>query len=153
VTLTSTTPAPGSYFAGWSGGGCSGAGSCVVTLTADTAVNATYSTTSFTFSDDPLTAGQTVVRVTHILELRSAISTLRSNNGLPPFIYTDPVLSPGATEIKAVHITELRAALDAVYVQRARPLPMYTDPAITPGAFTVKAAHVADLRLAVRLIE
>ena len=41
VTLAAT-PASGSTFAGWSGGGCSGTGPCVVTLTADTTVTATF---------------------------------------------------------------------------------------------------------------
>jgi hypothetical protein len=41
VTL-SATPAAGSTFAGWSGGGCSGTGDCVVTLSSDTAVTATF---------------------------------------------------------------------------------------------------------------
>ena len=41
VTLTAT-PATGSTFAGWSGGGCSGTGSCAVTLTATTTVTATF---------------------------------------------------------------------------------------------------------------
>lgn len=41
VTLAATA-ASGSSFAGWSGGGCSGAGPCKVTLTADTAVTATF---------------------------------------------------------------------------------------------------------------
>jgi hypothetical protein len=31
-----------SAFAGWSGGGCSGTGTCVVTLNASTAVTATF---------------------------------------------------------------------------------------------------------------
>ena len=42
VTLTET-PASGSYFAGWSGGGCSGTSStCVLTLNASEQVNATF---------------------------------------------------------------------------------------------------------------
>jgi hypothetical protein len=41
VTLTAT-PASGSVFAGWSGGGCSGTGPCAVTLTAATTVTATF---------------------------------------------------------------------------------------------------------------
>jgi len=41
VTLTAT-PAVGSQFAGWSGGGCSGTGTCTVTLTAQTAVSAEF---------------------------------------------------------------------------------------------------------------
>jgi subtilisin family serine protease len=41
VTLTAT-PASGSAFAGWSGGGCSGTGTCVVTMNAATTVTANF---------------------------------------------------------------------------------------------------------------
>jgi len=41
VTLTAT-PAAGSIFTGWSGGGCSGTGSCTVTLLAVTTVTASF---------------------------------------------------------------------------------------------------------------
>jgi hypothetical protein len=41
VTLAATA-ASGSTFAGWSGGGCSGTGACVVTIEEDTAVTATF---------------------------------------------------------------------------------------------------------------
>jgi hypothetical protein len=41
VTLDAT-PAAGSRFAGWSGGGCSGTGSCVLTLSSDTTVSAAF---------------------------------------------------------------------------------------------------------------
>lgn len=41
VTLTAT-PAAGSMFAGWAGGGCNGLGSCSLTLTAETRVTATF---------------------------------------------------------------------------------------------------------------
>jgi hypothetical protein len=44
VTLTAAAAA-GSTFAGWSGGGCSGTGTCKVTLNADTTVTATFNTT------------------------------------------------------------------------------------------------------------
>jgi len=45
VTLTTTpaaTPAPGSTFAGWSGGGCSGTGTCTVSMTEGRDVTATF---------------------------------------------------------------------------------------------------------------
>jgi hypothetical protein len=41
VTLTAT-PTAGSTFTGWSGGGCSGTGTCVVTVTAATSVTANF---------------------------------------------------------------------------------------------------------------
>ena len=41
VTL-SANPAPGSSFAGWSGGGCSGTGDCQVTVSSDQSVTATF---------------------------------------------------------------------------------------------------------------
>jgi hypothetical protein len=41
VTLTAT-PAPGSTFTGWSGGGCSGTGACNVTLNSDQKITATF---------------------------------------------------------------------------------------------------------------
>ena len=44
VTLTATPDAP-STFAGWSGGGCSGTGSCVVTMNAATGVTALFTYT------------------------------------------------------------------------------------------------------------
>ncbi|HEX4324122.1 MAG TPA: hypothetical protein VHZ77_05750, partial [Gaiellaceae bacterium] len=44
VTLTATAAA-GSAFTGWSGGGCSGTGTCHVTVNADTKVTATFSPT------------------------------------------------------------------------------------------------------------
>lgn len=43
VTLTAT-PAVGSVFTGWSGGGCSGTGTCIVTMNADTSVTAIFNT-------------------------------------------------------------------------------------------------------------
>jgi hypothetical protein len=44
VTLTAT-PAANSTFTGWSGGGCTGTGTCRVTLNADTTVTATFAPT------------------------------------------------------------------------------------------------------------
>jgi PASTA domain-containing protein/List-Bact-rpt repeat protein len=41
VTLTAT-PAVGSALAGWSGGGCSGTGACIATMSSDTPVTATF---------------------------------------------------------------------------------------------------------------
>jgi len=45
VELTATAD-PGSVFAGWSGGGCSGTGTCTVTLNADVSASAEFSAAS-----------------------------------------------------------------------------------------------------------
>jgi hypothetical protein len=44
VVHLTATPASGSSFSGWSGGGCSGTGVCSVTMSADAAVTATFAT-------------------------------------------------------------------------------------------------------------
>jgi uncharacterized repeat protein (TIGR02543 family) len=46
ITLAASS-SPGSTFAGWSGGGCSGTGSCTVTVSAATTVTATFDLQSF----------------------------------------------------------------------------------------------------------
>lgn len=49
LTLTAT-PSTGSTFAGWSGGGCSGTGTCTVTMNAATTVTATFNSTVSTYT-------------------------------------------------------------------------------------------------------
>ena len=49
VTLTAT-PAANSIFGGWNGGGCSGTGTCTITLTADTLVGASFQRPSWTLA-------------------------------------------------------------------------------------------------------
>ena len=84
-------------------------------MTADTAVTATFSPTAFAFTDDPLTTGATPVKAVHVLELRTAINTIRADNSLPPFTFTG-TLTAGTTVISALHVSELRTAINAVYV-------------------------------------
>src|SRR5437867_590289 len=56
VTLTAT-PAVGSVFTGWSGGGCTGSDPCVVTVTAATTVTATFALQNFTLTVAPSGTG------------------------------------------------------------------------------------------------
>ena len=55
VTLTAS-PSGSSNFAGWSGGGCSGVGTCVVSMTAATAVTATFALNQYTLTVSKLGA-------------------------------------------------------------------------------------------------
>ncbi len=50
VTLTATASTPGSVFGGWSGGGCTGTGTCTVTLTGNTTVNAAFDPAQYTLT-------------------------------------------------------------------------------------------------------
>jgi subtilase family serine protease len=67
VTLTATANA-NSYFSGWSGGGCSGVGSCTVTMSAAQVVTATFTTISVPGAPTGVTAtagdGQATVTFT-----------------------------------------------------------------------------------------
>ena len=56
VTLTAT-PDTDSAFTGWSGGGCSGTGTCVVTINANTSVTATFNSTLPPAGGQDLTSG------------------------------------------------------------------------------------------------
>ena len=84
-----------------------------------TAVTATFSAV---FTDATLTAQGTAIKAVHITDLRSAINTLRTRNGLSAFAYTDATLTPGTTVVKGIHLTELGTAL--------REMGPFTDPAI-----------------------
>ena len=57
AVLLTATPATGSTFAGWSGGGCTGTGQCTVTVTSTTGVTATFNVApvSSTQPSQPLT--------------------------------------------------------------------------------------------------
>jgi alpha-tubulin suppressor-like RCC1 family protein len=56
VTLTAT-PDSGSVFAGWSGGGCTGTGTCAATVSADTGVSARFDPITFPLTVSRLGAG------------------------------------------------------------------------------------------------
>jgi hypothetical protein len=60
VTLTAS-PASGSSFAGWSGGGCSGTASCTVAMSADRSVTATFSANPLSPGVNPLSVPNTKI--------------------------------------------------------------------------------------------
>ncbi|MBK9037474.1 MAG: DUF4215 domain-containing protein [Myxococcales bacterium] len=59
VVVLTAVPAVGSSFAGWAGGGCSGTGTCVVTMTATTGVTATFTLNTFALTVNVTPGGTT----------------------------------------------------------------------------------------------
>ena len=104
--------------------------------------NVDIATTVF-FTDDPLVAGSTVVKVAHVTELRTAVNAVRATAGLGAATWTNTSLT-GAW-IKAVDVTELRTNLgDAINILGLT-APNYTDTTLT--GVPVKKAHFEELRL------
>ena len=103
---------------------------------------------SVTWTDDPIVAGVTDVKVVHLTELRDAVNAARVAHGLAAASWTDATVAPGLTVIQAVHIGELRAAIDAVYVAAGATPPAYTDPVLVPGVTDIRAVHLTELRAA-----
>ena len=104
------------------------------------------------FTDDPLVAGVTPVKVVHITELRQAIATLRARQGLAPVAWTDPTIVARVTPIKGAHLIELRTALATVYEAAGRPVPAWMPAAIVDGQTIVTAASLQELRAALAAI-
>ena len=99
------------------------------------------------FTDNPVTAGVTIIKAQHINELRTAVNAVRVTAGLGQVSWSDPSLVGEA--IKAVHITELRQNLNQALASMGLAPPSYTDATLPPG-LVVKKMHVEEVRLATR---
>lgn len=93
------------------------------------------------FTDPTLTAGASIKAV-HILELRSAVNSMRATASLSAFTFTDASLT--GVRAKAVHLTELRTALDQARAAKGLAPLTYAN-AIAAGT-RVRAADVVELR-------
>jgi hypothetical protein len=105
--------------------------------------------TTILFTDDPLTAQITKVKVVHLTQLRTAVNAMRATAGLTAATFTDPSLTT-ATRVKAAHVTELRTALNQARAALGLTALTYTDTNITASSTRVKAAHVQELREGVK---
>jgi hypothetical protein len=149
VTLTAS-PGAGGTFREWRGD-CTGSGTtCQVTMNGATSVTAVFSKT---FTDPTLTAGVTAIKAVHFTDLRAAIDTLRSRNGLAGFSWTDGTLTPGSTPVKRQHLLDLRTALNQAYTAAGRAVPTYSESSIVAGTTPIKASHLTELRTLVRNLE
>ena len=82
------------------------------------------------FTDDPVTAGVTLISGVHFSEMRKAIDALRDAAGLAP-VWSS--YSPLTGTVLAVHVSEMRAALDAARSGLGMPTMTYPTPAVTAG--------------------
>lgn len=103
--------------------------------------------TTIMFTDDPLIAGQTVVKALHVTELRTAVSAVRNAAGLPPVSFTDSTLV--GLPIQSVHVQELRNALNQARSALFLSALSYTDQPLSAGV-PIKRAHFEELRAGVK---
>jgi hypothetical protein len=93
-----------------------------------------------------------MIKAVHIMDLRSAVDTLRSHVPLSAFRWTDPTLFVAVTPVRQVHLVELRTALNEVYQATGVQLPKYTNDVIA-GETVIRAIDLKELRDAVRALE
>jgi hypothetical protein len=97
------------------------------------------------FTDDPLVAGVTRVKGSHLTELRQGVNAMRVAAGLGAATFTDPTVS-ATTVIKAVHCNELRTALNQARSSLGMPAVTFTDAALNSGVTKVRSVHLQELR-------
>ena len=102
--------------------------------------------TAITFTDDPVTAGATLIKAQHVTELRQSVDAVRATANLSPVTWTDGSLSN--VTIKAVHVQELRTNLDAALTALGIATSSYTDPSL--AGITVKKVHIDEIRQRVK---
>jgi hypothetical protein len=104
VTLTAT-PSVGSTFSGWSGGGCSGTGTCIITISAVTTVTAT-----FNISASPPGAPTNVTATPGNAQALIAFTAPASDGGSPIINYTatcNPNALTGTASASPINVTNL----------------------------------------------
>ncbi|MDP9190153.1 MAG: M57 family metalloprotease [Acidobacteriota bacterium] len=101
--------------------------------------------TTTIFTDDPLVAGTTQVKNTHISELRIAVNAVRTLASLGGGSYTDPTLTAGVTPVKALHINDLRTAINAARTILSLSALSYGE-TVTASTTTIKTSHLNELR-------
>ena len=89
ITLSPTT-ATGSFFAGWSGGGCTGNGSCTLTLTTPTSITATFSHASLEVTPSSIDFGGQSTGTTSL-----PITVTLANNSVGTVTVTSVAASAG----------------------------------------------------------
>ncbi len=107
-------------------------------------------TTTVLFSDDPLVAGVSAIRVAHLTELRQAVNAVRAAANLALGVYTDDPVTAGVTPFKPIHVSELRTQLNDGVVALGFASLSVTDPTLIPGLTALKRVHIQELRSATK---
>ena len=102
--------------------------------------------TTIVFTDDPIVIGSTVIKGTHLTELRTAVNAVRAAAGLAAATFTDA--SPNGLTVKATHIQELRTALTPARSTLGVPAVSYSN-AATAGTI-VRAIDLVEIRNGVK---
>ena len=152
VIALNATAGTGSTFLGWSGGGCSGNGTCMLTINADTTVTATFDSpgTPFTFTDDPLSSKATFVKAIHFLEALDFINTLRQRNGLGTISFAAPIPAAGVP-ISAKDMITLQTGLNELFDALGRTRPTFDS--IVAGVTAIGKLQIEQIRNAIRAAE
>ena len=156
VTLTAT-PAGGSVFAGWSGGGCSGTGTCTVTVNADTTVTATFNASSQTFTLQTTLAGSASGTVTsspagincgsdcsEVYAINTSVTLTASAGSGASFKEWG-----GACNGTSTTCTITMSAAKSATATFSK---IFTDDPITSQSTLIKAVHITDLRQAINTL-
>ena len=153
VTLTASAD-PGSAFTGWSGGGCAGTGTCVVTLAADTTVTATFVQQSFTLSVATSGPGSVSSNPAAISCGATCVAAFAPGT----MVTLTAVAAAGATFSGWSGACAGTAGLCGMTMSAARSVTAtfaasfggaFADDPLAAGVAFVKAVHVTDLRLAI----
>ena len=154
VVRLTANPAAGSVFSGWSGGGCAGAGSCSVTLGANTAVTAIFSVGSPALSIGITGPGSVTSRPAGIACAPTCTATFEVGTTvtLTAIAAAGATFSgwsgacAGTTGLCTVTMTAAQSvgATFATSIGDA-----FTDAPLVAAVTVIKAVHVTDLRLAI----
>lgn len=98
--------------------------------------------TTVVFTDEPLVAGTTVVKLAHVAELRTAVNAMRAAAGTGAFSFSTSSI------VQAAHVSELRDALAPARSLLGLSALSFTDETLTGVA--VKATHFQELRNGVK---
>jgi len=99
------------------------------------------------FSDDPIVAGVTPFKASHVSELRQSIDVYRAGAGLGPYPYSLPPPTAGTSLMAAQYVLEMRTAVTQAYDTALVPPPSF-DPNLAVGQ-PIKALHLNELRTAI----